>query len=962
MVEDDLGDQVSVRMLTPLPLVPDDPPALLMAFGHLLPLHTPYSHDDDTHTVATTRNSERSRGLLFADSEEGLVCPLPACSLLEVKVVETRLRHPQPLRPELPTVTQLLVQLDEELTVETAGLLWNQGTPPCTRMPATFEFEDRDMVIGAQAAEAAGWQVDQGAWASLLELAAERRGRGLRTALLLLSDGSVVGDDFSASSSYGWVSYAAALTDSSRPLSERRYVEADGGYLLAGGGRVAPPPEWTSSTRAEATGLLAALMGAVSAGWLDDIELRLDNDSAVGRGGGLLMEDITDYGFDAAESSAGATLRDAMKTENSDIWTEFVAWRDRHTSTGSDVSVVWHPGHPERRKCPYGSDWNLEDHAIFLADVIADAMHALPTPPRTPTVWSHRPSWRLFWRGTEQHGCIAQRLSDAVRTDLLAGYIQSTGLGSGADTDWVIPELVARTIGRKEGTLQAKVHRAKVTAGILGTKHTQHRRAALGRDDDTLCRLCGLTLETNEHVLWMCPHPAVAHPRRLLSSAVRRVWAATGLGQAQLAVARLLWTLKPDDTVLCTTVADVQGLLGPDQGPEAALLTASLLGHTLDTTGMSAERAGIFGKGWIALLRKLGLGREQALNALADVALLTQGPNGTLAVWQAFTTALDTPEDLISGSVLATSASPCGFDEWLGEVRDKLTAMHVTDDAPYRQLTMMTARGITKEDKWKFFILVQGWRDQVSLPEMLPDRFDWASSLAEAIDNARRSIIDDRRRLGLKQIGARDLARADAKVKASTRRVRPRHAGAPTPARRPLLPGKGPTKRVPKPKGRLPKGLPKRKAKPRVANSGATPAEAAPPPALAPPEPVPAAQPAPTAHPLPAAAQPVPPAQPLPAAALPALNSAGAHSQSPQASRPHKRSRGPAPPVGPTEKRRNASKKRDLQEGCPPLPMDKRLRQDRPKRSLGSKPDTNRYTRAKTREQAAQGTSEQEPD
>ena len=149
----------------------------------------------------------------------------------------------------------------------------------------TFDFSDLDTVIGMKAAEDAGWGLDRGAWGSLLALADERRGRGLRTTLMLLSDGSVQGKGFDASSSYGWVSYAAAFPDSKQ--LERTCVEAAGGYLLAGGGRVAGPPEWTSSTRAEATGLLAALMGAITAGWQDDIELRLDNDTAVGRGGGL---------------------------------------------------------------------------------------------------------------------------------------------------------------------------------------------------------------------------------------------------------------------------------------------------------------------------------------------------------------------------------------------------------------------------------------------------------------------------------------------------------------------------------------------------------------------------------------------------------------------------------------------------------------------------------------------------
>ena len=240
----------------------------------------------------------------------------------------------------------------------------------------------------------------------------------------------------------------------------------------------------------------------------------------------------------------------------------------------------------------------------------------------------------------------------------------------------------------------------------------------------------------------------------------------------------------------------------------------ALLGHKLDTTGLAAERAGVFGKGWVALLRELGLGREEALNTLAEVAAAAQGPSGTLAIWQAFTTTLDTPEDLVHGRVLPSSASPAGFDEWLGVIRDKLKTTCVAEDAPYRHLTMMLARGITAEDKTNFFWRVQGWCDQVAMPGVMAERFDWASSLAEAIEKARQDVVDCRRRKGLKQICARELVRADAKQAAALRRVRPRtsepepaaSAHSPTPA------GNGPAKRPPKPKGRRPRGLPKRKS------------------------------------------------------------------------------------------------------------------------------------------------------
>ena len=124
-------------------------------------------------------------------------------------------------------------------------------------------------------------------------------------------------------------------------------------------------------------------MEAAKAGWVGDIDLRLDNDSAVLRGGGLVLDPASSFYTDSSDDTApDVVLRDAMTIENSGIWAKFITWRDLHRSSGSTVTVSWHPGHPERRKCSFKSDWCRLDHAIYRADLIAEDMHALPTPPR----------------------------------------------------------------------------------------------------------------------------------------------------------------------------------------------------------------------------------------------------------------------------------------------------------------------------------------------------------------------------------------------------------------------------------------------------------------------------------------------------------------------------------------------------------------------------------------------------
>ena len=757
-------DSVRVRRLEPLPLIPGEPSLLLPRIGHKLPLNMPYARDALATELHNVRSSTLTRGTLYADCPGSMEMWAQASSLLEVKVAEVKLKGKMHLGGAENKSTTLLIQLDEELSPVEARALWALGRVETTPSTTTFDFPDRDRVIGRAAADAHGWRTDDQQWTGLLTLEAARRVDGLRTTLMLLSDGSVKGDGFSASSTYGWVSYAAMLSGAEGPT----YIDAVSGHVLAGGGKVAGPPEWTSSTRAEATGLLAALMGAMTAGWEGDIDLRLDNDSAVGRGGGLVLDEGSDFFSDSAtETCTDFTLRDGMTIENSDIWTEFTAWRDAHRETGARVTVSWHPGHPERRKCSLKSDWDRADHAIFLADVVAEAMHTLPTPTRTPTQWSHKSPWTLHWRGTEQHGCIAQRLHDAVRTELLASYMQGTGLGAGTDTDWVIPELTARTIGQKEGSLRHRVHRAKVVASILGTKYTQHRRNGLAADDDPMCRLCGLQLETDNHVLWECLHPAVASKRRELAKAVRKEWRRAGLGQIELGVANLLWTLKPDDSVACTSLRDAHRLLGEALAPQAALLTASLIGHTLDTTGVAAERNGLFGAGWIRLLHELGLDRPSALDALVSVAATLHGPHGTFAIWSAFTSILDTPETHVADMTAPRSSE---YSEWAVSIRDRLRVLKIEDDQPYRTLTAMDALGMTNDDKFQFADLVQGWLDSLKLPGA--DAHDWAETLVDAIAQARVEVIDARQRLGQRQIKARDRARADAKMTALERRAR----------------------------------------------------------------------------------------------------------------------------------------------------------------------------------------------
>lgn len=73
---------------------------------------------------------------------------------------------------------------------------------------------------------------------------------------------------------------------------------------------------------------------------MSDLDLRLDNSSAVTRAGGLACEQEKD-----ADDPAILELEDALVMADLDIWTEYKAWESRYNEASPGaVFVKWHPG------------------------------------------------------------------------------------------------------------------------------------------------------------------------------------------------------------------------------------------------------------------------------------------------------------------------------------------------------------------------------------------------------------------------------------------------------------------------------------------------------------------------------------------------------------------------------------------------------------------------------------------
>lgn len=281
-------------------------------------------------------------------------------------------------------------------------------------------------------------------------------------------------------------------------------------------------------------------------------------------------------------------------------------------------------------------------------------------------------------------------------------------------------------------------------------------------------------------MLWECKHTAVGQTRRALSKEVRSAWRASGLGLDGLAVVHALWGLDDSDAVRCRTTRDLRRTLGSDMEQQAAKLEAAMLGHTLDVSGMYSDRLGLFGKGWLVLLEDLGLTKAQALNALVAVARVLQGTHGTLAIWKAFTSTLDTQERTPVGFVKSQGRTAQDFEEWTVGMRQRLRDEKVEDDAPFRALAAASATGMTNKDMDDFACLVQGWVEGTTEDDSTAeDLRSWAKDIAEAIEMAGATVATDRNKRGCQKIAARERARADMKAKAADRKQELLESGKP---------------------------------------------------------------------------------------------------------------------------------------------------------------------------------------
>ena len=333
--------------------------------------------------------------------------------------------------------------------------------------------------------------------------------------------------------------------------------------------------------------MLAALMAVRHLGWRELVDLRLDNDGAVARGGGLVLaeqmgEEVNDELLD-------------LDLQNADIWYQFREERRQfRAGGGGTVRVEWHPGHPERRKARR-SDWSFRDRAIFRADFLAEQAHKLRDPSRERPQWGDSRDWQVVWRGLPLQDNLRVQLTAVVRVELLGSYVESVRQAVEVEEDWLDPELAFEWLDSRASSLGQRVFKAKLLSMRLPTQEEKVVRGdSLEEDQGRLCRLCGEELESQTHALWRCRCGAAVEARRKVCKEVAKAWRRGGLSEKARAVVGWLWELDELGAALGSEEEALSRVEAEGGVDVRRCMSRALIRHVKDASGLELDRAGFF--------------------------------------------------------------------------------------------------------------------------------------------------------------------------------------------------------------------------------------------------------------------------------------------------------------------------------------------------------------------------------
>lgn len=307
--------------------------------------------------------------------------------------------------------------------------------------------------------------------------------------LYITSDGSAI--EGVPKTAMGWEAYLLGPDG-------KRHRMACGGHVFAADSRYA------SSYRAEAQGLLAGMVLATYMDlWAKGCETMshsLDNASVV-----QTYNKLDDM-----------TYNEWLQLEDFDVWWE-IAYRKR-TLQGNYV-VTWHRGHPEKW-IKDRNDWQPKDWAVWEADKFATAwMHRHPAydnsliqMPKYP----NGPKWVVMHEGGPITGKLRQRIMRSIKGNKLQDYFHKTKKW----TSEIIQAYEVRLLNKLLDTPASPNHtrHLKLVTAQLPVMVVLLKR---GHAANSLCKLCGVDAEDQEHMLFSCTHPKCVKARHTAVEAIK---------------------------------------------------------------------------------------------------------------------------------------------------------------------------------------------------------------------------------------------------------------------------------------------------------------------------------------------------------------------------------------------------------------------------------------------------------
>ena len=477
--------------------------------------------------------------------------------------------------------------------------------------------------------------------------------------LLLYSDGSHLPAGIESRGSYGYQVWG---------FEGEEEMCSESGDRVTGGCIVHGDPLLLDSTRCEHAGGLGALIAACRLGWVGKVKLTMDNSGVTAR-----MAD---------KSSRGARWRDErmaerplqwLKLNDPDIHAEAAAWCKRFES----VQWMWHPGHPENRKCV--AMYDQHDRASVLCDAVAAQQYTRYGTSDLRLDWwkfNHAPEYKVFWHGQVIQGNIRKQLLRKLREVRLMQYVstnmairdqakrveerQSSGAVlegtkaaelrdlrsqkfSDLEASWFLPGLMSDMLN-KGGGAGDTVIAIKVLAGILATEGSAAHRGKGG--SCVQCRLCGKSEEggeTNFHVLWQCKaNQSVVNARNELAD---RVWAVIdkyGVADSDKLIAGALVLLKEGQAVW-TEAMQLMELMADLPVEARHVRHAVTAAEGLEGRALDWGRKGSLGADWVKALMEMGVPRGRAFESVKGMN--TELRRGSATIWRAFAAAVHGAEE-----------------------------------------------------------------------------------------------------------------------------------------------------------------------------------------------------------------------------------------------------------------------------------------------------------------------------